>query len=121
MLDAYIPNNDLEALNIIIDSFKPINETKLKSIIANNPFTKNSTLIGPVNNTISDSTAYIVSVSPDENKHDENMENLLQLEKDIKKDMGVGIHFRILSKKKNIYAQNIINQFYSMDWTIDWA
>ena len=130
MLDAYIPNNDLEALNIIIEFSKPIiigyskpiNKTKLKSIFANNPFTKNSTLIGPVNDTISDSTAYIVSVSPDENKHDENMENLKELEKDIRKDMGyygVKIHLRILSKKKNIYAK-IMKKIYSTDWVPAW-
>jgi SNF2 family DNA or RNA helicase len=110
-LEAYIPDNDLEALNIIISSHKPIDDSKLKTIVTNNPFTKGAQVTGPIKNNIISYTTYIISVSPDEEKHEQNKKNLKQFTKDLQ-SMGLHPSFAILSNKKKVYANNLKNQYY---------
>ena len=113
VLDAYLPDNDLEALNIYIQHYKPIDDSKLKAIIKNNPFTKDAQVIGPIKNNILSTPTYIISVSPDEDKHYENLKNLIKFGNDVQKEIGSYIGFSILSNKKKVYAKTLQNQYWS--------
>ena len=112
LLDAYIPDNDLEALNIIILYNKPIDDSKIKAIVKNNPFTKDAQIIGPIKNNIIAGFAYIISVFPDEDKHAENLKNLKKFGDDVKKEIGVYLYFSILSNKKKVYAKTLQNWYW---------
>lgn len=112
-LHAYLPDNDLEALNIYIQHYKPIDDSKLKAVIKNNPFTKDAQVIGPIKNNILSAPTYIISVSPDEDKHYENLKNLKKFGDDVKKEIGAHINFSILSNKKEVYANTLQNQYWS--------
>lgn len=114
-LDVYMPDNDLEALNISIQSYKPIDDAKLKKIIENNPFTNGAQVIGPIKNNIITNYTYIISVYPDEDKHAENMKNVKQFGQDLK-TMNLHPTFTILSNKKKVYANNIKNQYYPSNY-----
>lgn len=80
-IEAYIPGNELMNYIIFVTYTDPKRESKIKEIISNNPFTKNANVIGPIHK--KSLYKFIIAVSPNENKHVENIQNLEQFEQDM--------------------------------------
>lgn len=103
---VYIPDNNLDMLNILIRSSYPNIIQAAQKILSNNPSTKNAIITGPINTEYL-KNFYIYSVEPDEKDDAQNKKNFRQLYLDLKQT-GVFLDYAVLSKKKNVYAKKFL-------------
>lgn len=106
---VYIPDNNLEMLNILFRSPYPNPIQAARKILSDNPLTKNAIITGTINNKYF-KNLYIYSVEPNEKDDAQNKKNLKQLYLYLKQT-GVFFDVVVLSKKKNVYAKKIIEIF----------
>jgi hypothetical protein len=112
VVHVYLPDNDLEALHFIIYNLNKHHNVlpQVDTIMKNNPLTKNAVRTGPIES--GGYTNMIYTIIPDETRDVENRNNMKQLHDNLRK-LRISVDMKILSKKKNIYANKMAKYYYS--------